>query len=370
MSTVEYRAIDSFLAEVWDHAGTDLLITAGAPPMARLDGHLRPLPNKKVLNADDTVRIVGSMLDDELRSRLTNERQIDFSFDWEDKARLRANAFYQRDTLALAVRVIPYVIPSFQDLGLPEVFDSLVDLPQGLVLVTGPTGSGKSTTLAAMVDAINDRHNKHILTIEDPLEYIHVHKSSAVNQREVGSDCESFEAALRAALREDPDVIQLGEMRDLESIQAALTLAETGHLVLTTLHTNDAAMSVDRIVDVFPATRQEQIRVQLAGALSAIVSQRLLPRVVGGRVAAFEVLIATPAVRNLVRDGKSAQLRNFISTGSEHGMQTLEASLSRLLADGVVEYEQACRISMHSKEIRLPEPQRADSSLVSSGHSA
>jgi twitching motility protein PilT len=204
-----------------------------------------------------------------------------------------------------------------------------------------------------MVDAINDRYSKHILTIEDPLEYIHNHKSSAVNQREVGSDCESFETALRAALREDPDVILLGEMRDLESIQAALTLAETGHLVLTTLHTNDAAMSIDRIVDVFPATRQEQIRVQLAGALSAIISQRLVPRIVGGRVAAFEVLTATPAVRNLVRDGKSAQLRNFISTGSDHGMQTLEASLSELIVDGVVDYDEAFRISMHPKEITL-----------------
>ena len=352
MLGVDYSAINPWLQAVWDHAGTDLLITAGAPPLARFDGHLNPLEREKPLSADDTERVILSMIDEDHRQELLHHRQIDFSFEWEDRARIRANAFYQRDTLAIALRLIPHVIPTFEDLGLPAIVDAIVDLPQGLVLVTGPTGSGKSTTLAAMIDAINRRRALHILTIEEPLEYVHDHKKSAVNQREVGTDCESFDAALRAALREDPDVILLGEMRDLESIQTALSLAETGHLVFTTLHTNDAAMTVDRIVDVFPAYRQDQIRVQLAGALSAVLSQRLIPRIGGGRVAAFEVLMATHAVRNLVRDGKSAQLRNVISTGSEFGMQTLETSLSELVANKVVMYDEACRISVHPNEVK------------------
>jgi twitching motility protein PilT len=352
MQGVDYTAINQWLGTVWDHAGTDLLLSAGAPPLARLDGALRSLDGEKPLSADDTERIILSMFDQDHRRALHDHRQIDFSFEWEGMARIRANAFYQRDTLAIALRLIPHVIPTFEALGLPPVVDSIVDLPQGLVLVTGPTGSGKSTTLAAMIDAINQRRALHILTIEEPLEYVHEHKNSAVNQREVGTDCESFEAALRAALREDPDVILLGEMRDLESIQTALSLAETGHLVLTTLHTNDAAMTIDRIVDVFPATRQDQIRVQLAGAISAVISQRLLLRVGGGRVAAFEVLMATHAVRNLIRDGKSPQLRNVIATGSEFGMQTLEQSLSDLVAQGIVDHDEALRVSVHPKEVR------------------
>ena len=294
------------------------------------------------------------MIDEDHRHELLHHRQIDFSFEWEGHARIRANAFYQRDTLAIALRLIPHVIPTFGDLGVPSIVDAIVDLPQGLVLVTGPTGSGKSTTLAAMIDAINRRRALHILTIEDPLEYVHEHRNSAVNQREVGTDCESFGAALRAALREDPDVILLGEMRDLESIQTALSLAETGHLVFTTLHTNDAAMTVDRIVDVFPAERQDQIRVQLAGALSAVISQRLLLRIGGGRVAAFEILIATHAVRNLLRDGKSPQLRNVIATGAEYGMLTLEASLTDLVGLGIVDYDEACRVSVHPNEVHAP----------------
>jgi twitching motility protein PilT len=352
MHEIDYSAIRQWLGVVWDQAGTDLLLTAGAPPLARFDGALQPLGGEKALSADDTERIILSMVDEEQRRILHDDRQVDFSFEWEGNARLRANAFYQRDALAIALRMIPHVIPSFDDLGLPAIVNAIVDLPQGLVLVTGPTGSGKSTSLAAMIDAINRRRALHILTIEEPLEYVHDHQNSAVNQREVGTDCVSFEAALRAALREDPDVILLGEMRDLESIQTALSLAETGHLVFTTLHTNDAAMSMDRIVDVFPAARQDQIRVQLAGALSAVISQRLIPRVGGGRVAAFEVLMATNAVRNLVRDGKSAQLRNVISTGSEHGMQTLEVSLNELMARGIVSYEDALRISLFPKELR------------------
>jgi twitching motility protein PilT len=352
MTAVDSRAIDSMLATVWDRAGTDLLLVPGAPPFVRVDGLLVPLPDQAVLTASDTERIVRSMIDHEQFDALVADRQIDFSFDWRAQTRLRANAFYQRDSIGLSLRIIPYLIPSFDELGLPPIVDHLMDQPQGLVLVTGPTGSGKSTTLAAMIDVINERHAKHIITIEEPLEYVHKHKRSAVTQREVGRDCWSFDDALHAALREDPDVILLGEMRDLESIQTALTLAETGHLIFSTLHTNDAAMAMDRIVDVFPPGQQNQIRVQLSGALSAVISQRLLRRNEGGRCAAFEVLTATYAVRALVRDGKSAQLRNAISTGTEHGMQTLESNLSELVAGGVVDHEEACRISMHPNEVK------------------
>jgi twitching motility protein PilT len=354
MYGVDSTAIDPYLRVVWDRGGTDLLITAGAPPLARVDGQLGPIEGAPKLTHDDLQQIVLGMLDPEHRAELLEKRQIDFSFNWAGVARLRANAFVQRGSLALSLRVIPYEIPTFDQLGLPPVCDRLVDLPQGLVLVTGPTGAGKTTTLASMIDSINTRRSVHIITIEEPLEYVHHHKRAAVNQREVGVDCHSFAEALRASLREDPDVLLVGEMRDLETIQTAITLAETGHLVFATLHTNDAAATIDRIVDVFPAERQDQVRVQVAGSLAAVISQRLLPRIGGGRVAAFEVLIATYAVRNLVRDSKSAQLRNAIATGGEHGMQTLEASLSDLVARGLVTYEDACRVSVVPKEIERP----------------
>jgi len=247
--------------------------------------------------------------------------------------------------------MIPYEIPSFEDLGLPSVLSDWVDRPQGLVLVTGPTGSGKSTTLATMIDAINERQACHIITIEDPIEYVHNRKRAAIDQREIGIDCLSFERALRSALREDPDVVLIGEMRDPETIQAALTIAETGHLVFATLHTNDAGQALDRIIDVFPAERQAQIRVQLAGSLTGIVSQRLLPRVGGGRVAAFEVLVASFAVRNLIREGKTTQLRNIVSTGNKFGMQTLESAVAELVRTGVVEYEAGVAVSLYPDEI-------------------
>jgi twitching motility protein PilT len=254
--------------------------------------------------------------------------------------------------VALSLRLIPYQIPSFEDLGLPPVLRNWVELPQGLVLVTGPTGSGKSTTLAAMLDKINKNRRCHIITIEDPIEYVHRHQLAAISQREIGLDTDSFARALRSALREDPDVLLVGEMRDPETIQTALTIAETGHLVFATLHTNDAGQAIDRIVDVFPGDKQAQIRVQLAASLTGIVSQRLLPRVAGGRVAAFEVLTATFAVRNLVREGKSSQLRNLITTGgAKFGMQTLEQSLSELVISGQVGYEEAVVHSLYPADI-------------------
>jgi twitching motility protein PilT len=280
-----------------------------------------------------------------------SRKDVDFSFSWYDKARIRGNAFTQKGDIALALRMIPSAIPSFEQLGLPAVANRLAVLPRGFVLVTGPTGSGKSTTLASIIDHINDNRDAHVLTIEDPIEYVHNHKRSAINQREIGTDSGSFERALRSALREDPDILLIGEMRDLESIQIALTMAETGHLVFATLHTNDASQAIDRIIDVFPAWRQDQIRVQLSASLAAVVAQRLVPKIGGGMVATFEVLIATSASRNMIREGKSNQLRNIMSTSAGDGMQTLEMSLADLIRTGTITYEDALTITTYPKEL-------------------
>jgi twitching motility protein PilT len=304
-----------------------------------------------VLQGEDVERLVMSLLTKEASKRFAEHLDVDFSFSWHDLARLRGNAFLQRGDVALALRMIPTRIPTFEELGLPPVASWLAYQPQGLVLFTGPTGSGKSTTQASIIDFINQNREVHILTIEDPVEYVHDHKYSIVNQREVGTDCDSFDRALRSALREDPDVVLVGEMRDLESIQFALTLAETGHLIFGTLHTNDAATSLDRIIDVFPTDRQDQIRVQLAGALQAVVSQRLVRRVDQGLVAAFEVMTATHAVRNLIREGKTNQLRNIITTGTQEGMQTLEQCLAQLVHAGVISYEAALDVTVYPKEL-------------------
>jgi twitching motility protein PilT len=280
--------------------------------------------------------------------------EVDFSFTWREEARLRGNAFRTKGAIGLSLRLIPHAIPTFEDLGLPDVMKRFASLRQGLVLVTGPTGAGKSTTLASIIDKINATRACHIITIEDPIEYVYEHKMAAVNQREVGDDTESFPKALRSALREDPDVVLVGEMRDLESISFALTIAETGHLVFATLHTNDTAQALDRIVDVFPSDRQAQIRVQLANALTGIVYQRLLPRAAGGLVAAYEVLVANSAARNLVKEGKTNQLRNVVSTHQSEGMQTLEKSLSKLVAEGAVGIDQARLVSLYPKDVEAP----------------
>src|SRR5947208_14194154 len=274
--------IAALLQAVWDRKGTDLHLTAGSAPLIRVDGQLRPLEGAAVLSSAETEQLVVALLNEEQQRSLAGSHEIDFSFNWEGRARFRGNAFVQRGAISLALRLIPFEIPTFDELGLPETVRRFVDLPQGFVLVTGPTGGGKSTTLASMIDRINSERRCHVLTIEDPIEYVHDHKLAAVNQREVGSDTPSFEAALRSALREDPDVLLVGEMRDLESIQTALTIAETGHLVFATLHTNDTAQALDRVVDVFPGDRQDQIRVQLANTLTAVVHQRLLPKLDGG----------------------------------------------------------------------------------------
>ena len=344
MSEPTLAHIDPLLEEMWKAAATDLHITAESPPLMRVDGHLEPIPGTKPLTAADTEHLVSALLGTELMNRLETELEVDASFGWGDRARLRANAYLQRGAVALALRIIAYRIPSFEELR----------LPQGLVLVTGPTGSGKSTTLASMIDSINQQRACHIITIEDPIEYVYQHKKSAVEQREVGIDTRSFERALRSAFREDPDVLLVGEMRDNETIAATLTLAETGHLVFATLHTNDAAQTLDRIVDVFPAEQQAQIRVQVAGSLQAVISQRLIPMQERGMVAAFEVLIATHAARNIVRDGRTNQLRNLLITGVEHGMQTLEMSLTELVAQGLVTHDEAVSHSLYPTEIARP----------------
>ncbi|MFA5890351.1 MAG: type IV pilus twitching motility protein PilT [Actinomycetota bacterium] len=349
---ISSEAIDHLLQDLMEEGATDLLLTAGTPPLMRVDGALVPMSGKKPLRPEDTEALILSTLTRELGAAFQRAKEVDFSFNWRGVARFRANAFRQRGSAALALRLIPYRIPTFDELGLPEVVESFVLRNQGLILVTGPSGSGKSTTQASMIDRINENRACHILTIEDPIEYVHKHKRSAVNQREIGEDSYSFERALRSALREDPDVLLVGEMRDLETIQATLTIAETGHLVLATLHTNDTSQALDRIVDVFPSERQQQIRIQLAGSLSAIIYQQLLPKIGGGRVAAFEILAATAPVRNLIKEGKTRQLRNVLATGQQDGMQTLEMSLSDLVARGVVAYEDALARSTHAGEIR------------------
>jgi twitching motility protein PilT len=354
MSTRSTTEIDVWLEELWEARGTDLLLTSGAPPLIRVDGDMHPVAGGEMFTPISVERVVKQVIGPDLVDEYEREREIDFAFSWKERARLRCNAFHQRETCALALRIIPYEIPGFAQLGIPAAVESLVELPMGLVIVTGPTGSGKSTTLAAMIDYINRNRRCHIITIEDPIEYVHGNHNSAVSQREVGSDTESFGRALRSVLREDPDVLLVGEMRDQESIATTLTIAETGHLVFATLHTNDSAQALDRIVDIFPSDRRDQIQVQLASTLEGVIYQRLVPRIGGGLSAAYEVLMANHAIRNLVREGKTRQIRNVIATHQSVGMQTLEMGLNDLIAEGVIEYESALRVSLFPKELQQP----------------
>ena len=348
--------IEPWLGELWDRRGTDLLLSAYTAPMIRVDGLMQPVTGGEPLSPSLVEELVHSVMGEQLVERFIEEREIDFAFSWKDRARLRCNAFHQRETCSLALRMIPYEIPTFEELGLPDVVQGLVSLPMGFVVVTGPTGSGKSTSLAAMLDWINKNRRCHIVTIEDPIEYVHQNHLSTVSQREVGSDTHSFERALRSVLREDPDVLLVGEMRDLESIATAITIAETGHLVFATLHTNDSAQALDRIVDVFPSDRRDQIQVQLSAVLEGVIYQRLVRRKEQGLVAAYEVLTANHAVRNIVRDGKTRQLRNVITTHQSEGMQTLEMALSKLVQDDVIDYEEAVGVSMYPKEVEKKTP--------------
>jgi twitching motility protein PilT len=339
------------LDALWRAGGTDLLLTVGRPPQIRVHGELIAIQDQPPLTYFDTELLLAEILSATHQSGRDADREFDFSFSWRDLARVRGNAFTQRGHTAVSLRMVPRQVPTPGDLGLPPILGDFVRQHQGLIIVTGPTGSGKSTTLAALINQINRDRACHILTIEDPIEYVHDHQRATVNQREVGSDTASFADALKAALREDPDVLMVGEMRDLESIRFALTVAETGHLVLASLHTNDTAQSVARMIDVFPGEQQAQVRTQLAAALTGVVYQRLLPRVGGGLVAAFEVLVGTYAVRNLIKESKTHQLRNSLVTGQKDGMLTFEQSLSALVHAGVVTYEDAIARSLYPRDI-------------------
>jgi twitching motility protein PilT len=330
---------------------SDLHITVGRPPTARRDGTLVSFEGVEVLTPETTARMVHSLLSEVNKAEFEHKHQVDFSFGIEGVGRFRANAFRQRNSCSLALRVVPFRVRSLEELGAPKAATTLLNRPYGIVLVVGPTGSGKSTTLAAMIDRINETKPVHILTIEDPVEYLHHHKTAMINQREVGTDVLTFPEGLRSALREDPDVVLLGEMRDRESISIALSLAETGHLVFATLHTNDASQALDRIIDVFPGDERPQIMTMLAGTLQGVMSQRLIPAISGGRVAAYEVLIGNEAVRNLLREGKSRQLRNVVATGGSDGMQTIEMDLARLVTSGLISMEMAQAASAYPKEI-------------------
>jgi twitching motility protein PilT len=341
----------ALLDEMVERQASDLHITSGQRPKLRVDGSLTDSRIDQVLTPKDTLQLTYSILTENQKKRFETEDELDFSFGIQNLARFRANAFRQRGCVALAIRQVPHRISSFEELGLPSVVEKLANRPRGLVLVTGPTGSGKSTTLASMVDKINRERRGHILTVEDPIEFVHTHRGCTINQREVGADTKTFSNALKYALRQDPDVILVGEMRDLETIQAALTISETGHLCLATLHTNSAAESVNRIIDVFPSHQQSQVRAQLAFVLEGVVTQTLLPRARGrGRTVACEVMVATPAVRACIRDDKVHQIYSIMQAGKKHGMQTMNDALYQLYMQREVELEECVKRSSEPSE--------------------
>lgn len=332
---------------------SDLHFTPGSPPMLREKGEMRPVDGYPALTPTQTRALVYGLLSDDRRQRFERDLQLDFAYSVPSLARFRVNCYFQRGAISAAMRLVPSEIKSIEQLGLPKVIHTFANKPRGLVLVTGPTGSGKSTSLAAVIDEINQTRHEHILTIEDPIEFLHPHKSCIVNQREIGQDAESFGLGLRAALRQDPDVILVGEMRDLETISTALTAAETGHLVFGTLHTQDTSSTVDRVIDVFPPEQQEQVRVQLSMALQGIITQQLLPRSDGtGRLCACEVLIPTPALRNLIREGKTHQIYSVLQTGGRFGMQTMDAAMVELIRAGLLDRNLAEQRSSSPGELR------------------
>ena len=335
------KKINALLSELVHSDASDLHLKAGQPPIMRIRGDLQRFPEYQ-MTEDEHNSALMSILNEERLERLNTFKEVDLSYQVDGLARFRVNMFWQRGHIGAVFRVIPHKIRSIEELGLPEVCKKIALLPRGLILVTGPTGSGKSTSLAAMINYINTTKRLHIMTIEDPIEYVHPDRTSIVNQRELATDTHSFAEALKHVMRQNPDVILVGEMRDLETIQLAITAAETGHLVMSTLHTVDAAQTIDRVVDVFPPEQQAQIRTQLSVTLQAVISQTLLPVKDGkGRVAAFEVMTATPAIRTIIRDGKTHQLYHDIQTGAELGMQTLDGSLLSLLKQGKIDYEHA-----------------------------
>jgi twitching motility protein PilT len=344
--------LNDYLFDAIRMGASDLHITVGLPPMVRVNGQVEPL-DYPPLTQNVTRELVYDILSNEQRQRLENDWELDFSYTLPRTARFRVNVYFQRGSLGAAFRTIPHEMKSLGELGLPKAVESLTEKPRGLVLVTGPTGSGKSTTLAAMIDRINETRSEHIMSVEDPIEFLHSHKKCIVNQREVNQDTRSFAQALKHVLRQDPDVILVGEMRDLETISLAVTAAETGHLVFGTLHTQDAPQTVDRIIDVFPPHQQHQIRAQLANALQGIITQTLIPRRDGnGRVVACEVLVPTPGVRNLIREAKNHQIYSAMQTGGKFGMQTMDAALVELVRRGQISQQEAEKRSSNPEELR------------------
>jgi len=352
-STDEERdpSLSDFLTQVIEQSASDLHLTVGLPPMVRVSGVLKPIRGYRKLLPQDLQELIYAILTQKQRETFEDRLELDLSYQLPGRARFRVNVFRQRDALGAVMRLIPFGIKTVEELGLPAQTRNFSRLRRGLVLVTGVTGSGKSTTLAALIDEINREREDHIMTVEDPIEFLHRHGRSIVNQREIGTDTRSFQDALRHALRQDPDVILVGEMRDLETISTALTAAETGHLVFATLHTQDAPQSVDRMIDVFPPHQQQQIRVQLSGTLAGVISQQLLPTSNGkGRAVACEILFATPAVRNLIREGKTHQIYTSMQAGGKFGMQVMDQHLAELVRKGVVTYETALERAHHIEE--------------------
>lgn len=330
---------------------SDLHLLVGMPPMIRINGLLLPITAKETLTPEVTSQLVLSLVNDEQKEILLVNKELDFSFDFQGQGRFRINAYYEKGNLAAALRLIPNKIPKINDISLPEICHTFAQLQQGFILVTGPTGQGKSTTLAAIVDEIAQTRPVHIVTIEDPIEYLFHHQKAIISQREIRADTHSWQIALRSCLREDPDVVMIGEMRDYETIASALTIAETGHLVFATLHTNSAAQTIDRVIDVFPASQQAQIRTQLSSGLEAIISQRLLPSLSGGRLPATEILVNTPAISNAIREGKTQMIDTILQTSSEMGMRTLEMDLARLVKEGKVSLETARAFALRPEEL-------------------
>lgn len=342
--------IHDMLQLVIDKNGSDLHIVVGSPPMLRVDGALIAVEGAPILKKEHTELLTFPIMSQEQKDYVTVNKEVDFGYQYKDLARFRVNVYYQQGVVSAALRLIPNKIRSIDELQLPQVIHNFTQYKQGLVLLTGPTGEGKSTTLAAMIQEINMTRAEHILTIEDPVEFLHIPQKSVISQRELHQDTHGWEIALRSALREDPDVVLVGEMRDYETISAAITVAETGHLVLATLHTNTAAQTVDRIIDVFPEHQQQQVRQQLASSLQAVVSQRLVPMAGGGRLAATEIMIATPAVKNLIREGKTFQIDNVIQTSAEMGMMLMETSLASWVQRGAITWERAREYAIRPDE--------------------